>query len=277
LPSELRVEILRYSLKCTHSITIMTWPKFEDLGDVTIGILRTCKQLNREGGQVFYGENHFMFPMTYDWVRVPELLPPHNMHWLKELTMAIPFPEGNRIVYPVSSDPGNLAQLRDRVVSTQSYRVDLLLNRLFRHCLDALAVASSLEKLNFIIPYDWEHTPNYADQHYHASPGEYRWAYKIDDTYMNSSDTWEDLEVFVRHRHDLKVTVVWLYLENYEAYNREEQERMMRRMRHRLGVWDFREAEVEFEDRIWVFPAVETEIDPSDLSQESKSLFREVS
>jgi hypothetical protein len=188
------------------------WRTFDDWDDVSIVILRTCKQLNREGGQVFCGENHFMFQETWDCIHITQMLPLHNSRWLKELTIAIPFVAGYRTFQIDDIDSGNLFPFEDRHVRSKSDRFDLLPNRLLRDLLDALAVASCLKKLNLIIPHYWDHVPDHKPSDYPPPLGD-RWFPSINSgnsTFMNSFDAWEDLEVFLRHRTDLKVTVVRL-------------------------------------------------------------------
>jgi hypothetical protein len=53
-------------------------------------------------------------------------------------------------------------------------------------------------------------------------------------------------------------------------------ERLMGKMKYRLGVWNFREAELLGRDMVWDFPTVMTERDPSDLAREFETMFGEV-
>jgi hypothetical protein len=197
--------------------------------------------------------------------------------------MTIPFTGDYRTFHLAYVDLVDPIPFKDRHVSSKFDRVDLLPNQLFRNLLDALAVASCLEKLNLVIPTDWERPLHYPLDDYDLLPGEVWCTWRPVDsskvfTYINTSDAWEDLEVFIQHRSNLKVTVVRLYYKNHWTSYLEAQERLMRKMTRCLGVWDFREARVREWDLKWDFPTVKTEWGPSsDLSQDFKTLFVEVS
>jgi len=109
-----------------------------------------------EGGQVFYGENEFKFPHYYDFLDIGRALPPHNLAWVKELTMSIPFPVDDVVLRHCRMVDIKTLPSKNTTLDLRSHRVDLLANREMRYVLDVLANAPCLQTLHFIIPPMWK-------------------------------------------------------------------------------------------------------------------------
>lgn len=114
LPTELRIEILRLVLRRKPPIEL--WAETGDFekdievwhsnqhryrmatstfkGNLPLHLLRTCKQLNREGGQIFYGENYFSCSGMNGWIVAAgwmEKIGRRHYQWLRYLTLPVPF------------------------------------------------------------------------------------------------------------------------------------------------------------------------------------------
>lgn len=94
--------------------------------------------------------------------------------------------------------------------------------------------------------------------------------------YLHAPDAWEDLEVLLRYKFTLEIVVIKLQWHD-RTVNQEAHERLPRRLRYRLGVWDHRETMMRHENsvRTWDFFVQRTEQDPNDLSHELQLLFAE--
>ncbi|KAH7067257.1 hypothetical protein BKA63DRAFT_570568 [Paraphoma chrysanthemicola] len=89
LAVELRIGIYRYALTCSEPIASESNKLLvHEQDNPAVALLRTCKTIFSEGGQVFYGENDFRFQHE-DFFFIPKLLPEHNFRWLKQLTMTV--------------------------------------------------------------------------------------------------------------------------------------------------------------------------------------------
>jgi hypothetical protein len=117
LPTELRVQILRYVLVSPDPIEL--WPetglRYNEImarkrnhrkwraaisgpkRKFQVQLLRCCKQLNEEGAEIFYGENHFRFSGSNGWVVAAgwfHKIGLRHTKWLTRLTLPVPFLHG---------------------------------------------------------------------------------------------------------------------------------------------------------------------------------------
>jgi hypothetical protein len=288
LPAELRNEIYRHALKCKFRINSESGELIMNEKDqVVIHLLRTCKQIYWEGCAIFYGENKFAFCQQLGLTYIPTALPKHNLDWLKEVTISVPF-EYTRVGFWHESygDCSKDTPIEDRLVSSNSPRVDLFPNMWIRAALDALASAAQLQKLHLVIPpkyctkYRTEYRTEYrTDQRYNWMHLDSMCNEKQDHTLFRivNSDVWEDLEVLVRCKPALEVSCTRLYYVNSwkpENDHPEEQQALMWKLQYRLGIWDFREAGVV--DGEWELPKKTARyVDLSDLSEAFHLLFKE--
>lgn len=106
LPTEIRIEILRLVLRSKEPIELWAEDKSDRRaahwkyrratmtlsGHLPVRILRCCKALNEEGGQIYYGENEFRFSGSLNaWVIACGFLftiGPRHSKWLTSLTLA---------------------------------------------------------------------------------------------------------------------------------------------------------------------------------------------
>ena len=277
LPAELRIEIYRHALKCKFRINSEGGELvMNEKDEVVIHLLRTCKQIYREGCAIFYGENKFAFCQQLGLTYIPTALPKRNLDWLKEVTISVPF-DYTQIGFWHESY-GHCSKdtpIEDRLVSSNSARVDLFPNMWIRAALDALASAAQLQKLHLVIPphyhtgyqrYNWRNLDTMCDEH-----NDYT-LFKI-----ANCDVWEDLQVLVRRKPALEVSCTRLYFIYSMIPGNEppaEQQALMWKLQNRLGIWDFREAGVV--EGEWELPKKTARyIDQSDLSEAFHLLFKE--
>jgi len=244
-----------------------------------VQILRVCRQINKEGSEVFFGENRFRFWMPHGFLNVRYRLRRQNFNWLKELTISVPFASNHFGIAPNTAHYARRVLSAQAIVSGASQRVDFLANRITRFFLDAVANSPNLRRLNLAIPPNW--SPDTA-----CRPSD-RLLSTVTRTgslvegylkaYLHAPDVWEDLAILFQYKPNLEVTVIRLYWPHNRMLNLEVHERLCRKLSYRLGVWDFREAAMRVEEDVhtWTFPEQKTEHDPNDLSKDLHLLFGE--
>jgi len=243
--------------------------------EVAVQLLRTSKQVNREGSEVFYGENQFRFWEKHHFLQIHSRISIRNFQWLKEITMSIPFAGRHLFLARRTWKGCGSAQPYQRIVRGASSRADSLANTITRSLLDVLANVPRLRRFNLVIPPDWALEPACrpgACPLKHSSPKGYI------KTHLHAPSVWDDLKMFFQHRPDLEVTVIRMYWDSTKMAHQEKQERFMRKLRYRLGIWDQREAaaRARYRKYDWEIPRNRTVQDPNDLSQELRLLFGEI-
>jgi hypothetical protein len=279
LPAELRVIVYEYCLVCSRPIDFgyNGQLNIHNNDEVSVQLLRTCRTIKEEGGQVFYGENHFRFWRERDFFMVGRELPAHNLAWLKTLTFAVPFTYWDHTILLhsdcvewVSTVPPS-----NRIVDLNTYRVDYIANRLVMYVLDAVANATCLQKLHLVIPPNWKYDQRSdLDGVDMSTPDDNGYL----DCCLNPSDVWQDFETLARRRPFLFMTVTRLYYRGLKVVCAKELEleRFLKRLKQQVGVWDQREAELNEEMTDWETPDM-TKDNPDEYLRSIQTLFRDMS
>jgi hypothetical protein len=261
LPADMRVEIYRYCLRSPTPINFSSGKRRIQKGEKSaVALLRTCQQLKSECREVLYGENHCYFWKDPDYLEILHYLPRSNFNWIKELTMPVPFAgfEGcNGWEEPRSFE----RQARH----IHTFRVDFERNRAIKQLLDAIINATELRRLNLTIDTDFRYTQN-TDMEYRST----------------NEDAWEDLAALLRIKKSLKVTVTRLVSSrSISAADELNQQRFLRALRWRLGIWDVHDVTVDDDPGTdwwiaeihWKIPAEPTEEDPDEYLCQVRALF----
>jgi hypothetical protein len=137
---------------------------------VNLGLLRTCKQINTEAAEVFYGDNEFRFSGTNGHMVAYAYLKkigPRNLDFFRSITIAVPVPSNNRGMYGENWNPETwmrINEVYDR--APFPYPRDTARNRWFYARLDyidswcalawMLTTAHRLQTLHIVIPQPYE-------------------------------------------------------------------------------------------------------------------------
>jgi hypothetical protein len=239
--------------------------------EVAACLLRPCKQVHREAGEAFYGENEFRFVDEIDRFNVLWRLPIPAWRWLKELTIPVPFLDGHFEFDRSALDDVTFVPRDRRVITSATVRVDRLANRLVRDILDAVADAPCLRQLNLVIPQGW--SPNV----FGGLRRTFSWALDTRqlEAYMHVPDVWQDLAALVYHRPSLKISIIRLYDPEDLQHTKDQQERLISKFRHRLGVWDCRVIQPDDHGGNRTRPTECTQTSPSDMLMGFSLLFGE--
>jgi hypothetical protein len=113
-----------------------------------------------------------------------------------------------------------------------AFRVDFRRNSAIKQLLDAIVNAPDLRRLNLVIDNDFEYS-----QQRKNTDTEYR---------SKNEDVWDDLAALLRIKKSLKVTVTrlvscWGILTEDDL----NQQRLLRALGRRLGIWDAREVTID--------------------------------
>jgi hypothetical protein len=236
LPAELRVEIYCYALVCSHPIDINgNTLKIHEHDDPDVQLLRTCKQIFDEGSEVFYGSNQFRFWKDAEFFHVLFALPQHSFHWLKELTMCVPFGsvsrngKGTWWIHGYHSEPSGFPH---RSGVSQCYDPNALLQEI----LNRIDSAPHFRKLNLILP------PSY----YPETEGSSEFRFGVDGgdkLYMDNDKAFDAVMRFIQNNPDISLTVTNI-VEPGWWYNGSARAKLLKKLRNELGIWDQREIDM---------------------------------
>ncbi|KAF2876056.1 hypothetical protein BDV95DRAFT_603439 [Massariosphaeria phaeospora] len=211
-------------------------------------LLSLCKFVSTEAAEVLYGENDFRFDTVvaqYFAALFLKRIGPNHFAWLKVLTISIP-----------------LVDVESDLLKDESWPV-LSSSRRLVNC---LVVARDLRQLNFVIPFDWAYDPEVDDN---PTDNE-RYAEVL------NMDSWVDLNRLMRARRQLHVVVVRLQSVHLPTLPNIPycQARLVKALRSRLGLWDFRLATLDI-GGYWKFPEPIGAEDPDHYYKDIGSLFAE--
>lgn len=273
--------VYRYSLRCFRPIrpsgSTVTFPrlKLDKRDNVSINLLRTCRQINIEGSQVFYGDNTFELLRESALPNITTLLSPASIDWLKELIIAIPFVHGKLSVHKLALNYVNPIPPEKRVLSAGKCRTDFLLNGLIQVHLDTICSASNLRKLTMVIEPNWH---LYITGRVERKQSEPDAADQI-RAYLNLPDVWEDLATLIKHKPDLEIVVVRLYEQGKPVPRERSHARLLSKLKLRLGIWDVREAPLFVNQKkkrgFWTMPPANPADNPEDLLESVQAMFSE--
>jgi hypothetical protein len=227
------IYIYRFCVRCQHPFTLgLEGYDIHKSDHPAFHLLRTCRQICKEGCEVFYGENDFWYWKDIAFVHVSSLLLSGNISWLKELTMSIPFAGRQFTLNRTLLHDTNTILPRDRKVDLRTYRVDLLANRITLDILAAIANAPDLRKVRFIIPPSWElRIEDDLDDLEMNTPD----CHGYFPAYINPSNVWQDLEAFFQHQHLFHFTITRLYYMHCQDVDQFEHGRILKRFRNQFG------------------------------------------
>jgi hypothetical protein len=267
LPAEVRVLIYQQCLKCHGPIDLKNYNKLRvaEGNEVAGNLLRTCKLINKEGGQVLFSDNQFRFWNEHEIFLVLKHIPARHFQWLQELTVSIPFlgvethdwkfsDQGDRIYH---QEPQKV-MLRSTGSSSQPNLIKFPVDTILRDLLSTIAISPRLKKLNLVIPPHWI-THNLA-RAWHP---------------YNTNPQWQRLAELFHHRADLEVFVTNLTYDSPQQDYKLIRKRWMKKSGRQLGVWDQREGVFDHLTDKWISSGLNTEEHPDNFLLDISSLFVE--
>lgn len=155
----------------------------------SVPLLRTCKTINREGCEFFYGENEWRFDQAFQFLSIKLLIPARGFQWLKSLTIAVPFPGSEMI-----NLSNNLFLLPGQKLGQKPNQLGPIVRDFF----DTLLHAPHLRQLHLIMRPRWFYAK-------YETPSSYRFqGLECYHLCVNSEDIWQGFEKLMRAKPRLE-------------------------------------------------------------------------
>jgi len=208
---------------------------------LAVPLLRTCKQINDEGSEFYYGRNEWRFESQGGHILALRFLGqigPQQAKWLRRLTICTPF-MGDQI-YHYSS----YYYIGFGTRSKTHRRVYYLVHRcgkgptwggLFKKFIRLLEQLRDLKELTLVLPNDWQFQRHLDDA------DETAWEdFALD---LNHEVVWTTLLNFTRARPLVSITTVRpVYSQSEMDDDHCRHKQHLKNLRYKLGIWDHRVA-----------------------------------
>lgn len=276
LAAELRIEIYRYCLVAHEPIHPRPPEKANSPpSKLAPNLLQTCRQIYTESAEFLYGENELRFQEEnshLDALDFFQSIDPAHHTWLRNITISTPFMgmqvythSGSQLIDSSWDDivPTDLKWLHGsyRTSSTTSW------GELATSLLQLLSSFPRLQTLKLVRPPDWSFR-NMVEGVESGARRALRRALKFSNLTplpLDREVIWTGLQELIRAKPYLKLIIVCAEDDFWGD------ERYLRNMRRRLGIWDVRKVSYH-RSEMWDLPAA-TEEDPDEWLRDLKRLF----
>lgn len=205
-----------------------------------------CKLIRSEAAQVFYGENEFRFAKQLRhlsltaWARN---IGDFNAGWLQTVTICTPF-IGKKIKYHFAIRWLNCTceYHLEHYGWTKSLprKSQFQFHEKFNALVGFLMEAPSLQRLNLVLPWDWQYSARLDKIRAEYGPGS-----------MANEPIWTALEKLLCAKRSLVVTVIRLWYDESDLWENElNHERHIKKLRQRLGIWN---SQMQRVDDAWCY------------------------
>jgi hypothetical protein len=236
---------------------------------VLVPLLRTCKQINQEASEVYYGENEWRFDDNGGHLKALwflEHIGNRHSQWLRRLTMCTPV-MGEQVYFFKSPIEGS--GLGKRKTYTDFHEVlyrckntvtfSAVTQRLVQH----LESLPRLEELYLVIPPLWHQghiTDNWPISEYKDTP-----------LHPEHQAVWLMFENLVRNNPHIRFTALNVVRLPTDVHINYDHDRHLKSLRNRLGIWDQRMA--PWPDNEYWYVSEKTEEHPDTFLESLRMLF----